>query len=254
MLAVRDSSPVGGLLGPVQVHSFAFGLALAIGELAVGIGVLLGLFTRVAAAGGMVLALCLWLTVSWDAQPWFTSADLVYLFAFIPLLLAGAGGVLSLDGWLARVRQAQPGASEDQFRRVLLGGVVVLVGSVLLGGASLFRRKQPTAATREIDTAGAPVTLTKTADVPVGGGHKVTDSANGEPTWVLQLQSGQFSAFSARCPHQGCSVNFESSAAGFTCPCHGSRFDAQGHLLSGPAQRGLTAIPVQVSGGDVRTV
>jgi len=48
-------------------------------------------------------------------------------------------------------------------------------------------------------------------------------------------------------------VNFVSASAGFSCPCHGSRFDAEGKLLNGPAQRGLKAIPVTVEGPDVRT-
>src|SRR6266516_3241088 len=85
VLAVKHASPIGGLLGPVADHSFAFGLLMAFAEIAVGLGVLLGLFTRIAAAGGMLLALSLWLTVSWQAEPWFTSADVVSLFALTPL-------------------------------------------------------------------------------------------------------------------------------------------------------------------------
>jgi len=55
LLAVRDQSPIGGLLGPVEHHSFAFGLLMGLGEIAVGIGLLLGLATRIAAAGGIVI-------------------------------------------------------------------------------------------------------------------------------------------------------------------------------------------------------
>jgi thiosulfate dehydrogenase [quinone] large subunit len=120
VLAVKSSSPIGGLLGPVADHSYAFGILMAIAEIAVGLGTLLGLWTRIAAAGGMVLALSLWLTISWNASPWFTSADVVYLFAFTPLVLAGAAGVLSLDGWLDTVAVRHPGRSEDRTRRSLI--------------------------------------------------------------------------------------------------------------------------------------
>jgi thiosulfate dehydrogenase [quinone] large subunit len=110
LAAVRSASPIRFLLGPVADHTFAFGLLIAFAEIAVGIGIALGLLTRVAAVGGMVLALSLWLTVSWGAEPWYTSADLAYLFAFTPLLLAGAGGMWSLDelpdrGVVVRVRR-----------------------------------------------------------------------------------------------------------------------------------------------------
>ncbi|MDP9094317.1 MAG: DoxX family protein, partial [Actinomycetota bacterium] len=131
--AARASSPIRGLLGPVAGHSFAFGVLISVAELAVGLGMAFGLFTRVAAAGGMLLALSLWLTVSWGASPWFTSADLVYLFAFTPFLIAGAGGVWSADAWLSGARVAHPGGSEDRLRRGLLAAAVAVAGAALLG-------------------------------------------------------------------------------------------------------------------------
>ena len=46
------------------------------------------------------------------------------------------------------------------------------------------------------------------------------------------------SALSMVCTHQTCIVTREPDAS-FTCPCHGSRFDAAGKLLAGPAARAL---------------
>jgi thiosulfate dehydrogenase (quinone) large subunit len=247
VVAVKSGSPIGGLLGPVVDHSFAFGLFMALAEIAVGLGVLLGLLTRVAAAGGMLIALSLWLTVSWQAEPWFTSADVVYLFALSPLLVGGAGD-FSVDDWLARTRERHPGAAEDQTRRVLVIGGTALIGVVLAGVAAAFRRSpspMPSAA-----SSGAP--LAKAADVSVGGGTQARDPITGHTDWVLQLTSGKFTAFDATCPHQGCMVNFDSAATGFTCPCHGSRFDANGKLLHGPATAGLTPVPVALVNGEVQ--
>lgn len=256
VLAVKRASPIGGLLGPVVDHSFAFGLFMALAEIAVGLGVLLGLLTRVAAAGGMVIALSLWLTVSWQAQPWFTSADVVYLFALSPLLLGGAGD-FSLDDWLARARQQHPGVGEDQTRRALVIGGAALLGVLLAGVAAAFRRSpstapsagQPGPSGSSGPTGGA---LAKASGVPVGGGTQVRDPNTGRTDWVLQLNAGKFTAFDATCPHQGCEVSFESAASGFVCPCHGSRFDPSGKVLNGPAPTGLTPVPVTVVSGEVR--
>jgi thiosulfate dehydrogenase [quinone] large subunit len=250
LTAVRDASPIGSLLGPVADHSFAFGMVMAFAEIAVGLGVGFGLFTRVAAAGGMFLALTLWLTVSWGANPWYTSADLVYLFALTPLLLGGAGAAWSLDAWLAQTRARRPGAGEDRFRRSVLAAGALLMGGLLAAGATLFRRSSsgPTATS----TSGAGAVLTQTTDVPVGGGKQVTDPRTGDPTWVLQLSAGTFTALDAVCPHQGCPVTFVSPTEGFRCPCHGSAFAADGARTRGPATSGLRAVPVRVDGTQIR--
>jgi thiosulfate dehydrogenase (quinone) large subunit len=255
LLAVRPASPIRSLLGPVADHSFAFGVLMAFAEIAVGIGLALGLFTRIAAGGGMVLSLSLWLTVSWGANPWYTSADLVYVFALTPLLVAGAGGVWSVDAWLDDVRRRRPGAGEDRFRRAVLVGGAVLLGGILAAGATLFRRSShPTASppTPSGGAGGAGDVLAKTADVPVGGGKQITDPQTDDPAWVLQLTPGAFTAYDAVCPHQGCPVTFVSPSDGFRCPCHGSTFAANGSLTNGPATRGLSAIPVRVDGTQVR--
>lgn len=253
VVAVRSASPIGGLLGPVVDHSFAFGLIMSLGEIAVGVGILTGLLTRVAALGGMVLAFSLWMTVSWQASPWYTSADLVYLFAFTPLLLAGAGGLFSLDGWLAQARAKHPGTGEDRTRRALVVSGVAVLAAAVAGGSVLFRRSPKAATAAPTPTPTGPgAQLTTTAAVPVGGGTQVKDPESGDPTWVLQLTPGEFTAYDAICPHQGCTINFVSPSDGFRCPCHGSHFSATGALLGGPAPHGLTKVDVQADGTAVR--
>lgn len=250
VLAVKHGSPIGGLLGPVADHSFAFGLIMALAELAVGLGVLLGLLTRIAAAGGMVLSLSLWLTVSWQSEPWFTSADVVYLFALTPLLLGGAP-TWSVDAWLALARERHPGRSEDRTRRAMLVAGTAVLGGLVAGCAALFRRSPAPARSAEPGSGDLP--LARAGDVPVGGGRQVRDPQTGHTDWVLQLQPGQFTAVDATCPHAGCTVNFVSASSGFACPCHGSRFDAAGKLLGGPATQGLTAVAVKVVADEIRT-
>ncbi|MEV1020926.1 DoxX family protein [Streptomyces sp. NPDC050264] len=98
MRNVRDISAIPQLVDLALKAPTGFGYAIALGELAVGIGALLGLLTRIAALGGALISLSLWLTVSWATEPYYLGNDLAYLMAWLPLILAGAA-VWSVDAW-----------------------------------------------------------------------------------------------------------------------------------------------------------
>ncbi|AYN39835.1 DoxX family membrane protein [Streptomyces dangxiongensis] len=104
--AARGSAAVPALIDLALKSPVGFGYAIALAELAVGIGTLLGLFGRLAALGGALISLSLWLTVSWATTPYYYGNDLAYLMAWLPLVLAGAP-YLSLDAaWRARRQRA----------------------------------------------------------------------------------------------------------------------------------------------------
>lgn len=52
---------------------------------------------------------------------------------------------------------------------------------------------------------------------------------------VSRADDGTLSVLSARCPHLGCIVSWNDAERSWDCPCHGSRFAADGRLLQGPA-------------------
>jgi thiosulfate dehydrogenase (quinone) large subunit len=110
LLAAERFSPLHLLLGHLLRFSTPLGLIIALGELAVGLGTVLGVFSRVAAFGGAVISLSLFLTVSWATSPYYTGADIAFLFAWTPLIVAGSGGVLSVDAWIADRVRAERGA------------------------------------------------------------------------------------------------------------------------------------------------
>lgn len=96
MRGVHDTAAVPALVDLALKAPVGFGIAIAIGEILVGLGVLAGLLTRIAAAGGALISLSLWLTVSWAVTPYYYGNDLIYLMAWTPLVMAGAP-YLSLD-------------------------------------------------------------------------------------------------------------------------------------------------------------
>jgi len=63
------------------------------------------------------------------------------------------------------------------------------------------------------------------------------------PAVLIHTESG-FSALSLVCTHLGCTL--ESDVDGFACPCHNSRFDAEGKVTHGPAAKPLPALRVEI--------
>ncbi len=141
-------------------------------------------------------------------------------------------------------------------RSVLSGGALVVGGAALLagcGGSSSGAAASTAAATTPAETSAAPSSedsapLAQLADIPVGSA--VAATMGGKAVVVAQPTAGTAVAFSAICTHKGCTV--APAGAKLNCPCHGSVYDAlTGKVLSGPAPRALTSVPVTVKDGAV---
>ena len=59
---------------------------------------------------------------------------------------------------------------------------------------------------------------------------------------VYRDDSGSVHKRSAICPHLGCVVSWNSCEKTWDCPCHGSKFDAEGRVYNGPANSDLAAV------------
>ncbi len=283
MLHAAATSPIGWIVTASAHHSLLTGLMIAFGEIAVGLGAFLGLWTRLAAAGGMMLALSFFLTASWGTSPYFLGPDIGYFFAWTPIVLAGDGGVFSLSQSLRRAVRLDlglpevPGKKESSAvkaeveRRTFVrsGVVAALIGSatVLGGGAlALLRRPDGSSSTTGQPTPtpsgtganpapsqsqNAPANgpeIAKVADVKVGSVTPFT-AGDGSPAYLLHPSASSFLAYSGVCTHQGCTV--QPVQGGFQCPCHGAQFDDRGAVVQGPARDPLPKIPVVVAGGAV---
>lgn len=124
--------------------------------------------------------------------------------------------------------------SRRDFLKLAQTGVLSISG--LLGLAGLIRflsyRSQPPSPT-EFDLGLA-------SDYPPGSRTLLQQV----PALLIHSDKG-FSAISLVCTHLGCTV--EVNPDGFTCPCHGSRFDQQGKVIRGPASRFLAPFRVEIT-------
>jgi Rieske Fe-S protein len=89
------------------------------------------------------------------------------------------------------------------------------------------------------------------ADVPVGGARVV--DVGGRPVVLARPDESSVVAFSARCTHQGTTVEV-SEGLELRCPNHGSEFRADdGSVVTGPATRPLEELTATID-GDVVTI
>lgn len=86
-------------------------------------------------------------------------------------------------------------------------------------------------------------------------GGSLSVEVEGLDDTILVFNRGEagYAAVSQKCPHLGCKVGYETDTDDLKCPCHGSRFTADGEKTKGPAKTGLSAYSV-VSDTEAVTV
>ncbi|GKQ33831.1 FAD-dependent oxidoreductase [Streptomyces sp. A012304] len=110
------------------------------------------------------------------------------------------------------------------------------IASVVREGAAFLKHQADVArhfVGDRLPTASGPAV----DEIAPGDGAVVRVS--GERCAVHRDEAGQLHALSARCTHMGCLVAFNRAERAWECPCHGSRFDVEGRVVQGPAQRPL---------------
>lgn len=125
-----------------------------------------------------------------------------------------------------------------QSRRKFLTTLILLLAS----GGLLVRYLMPRSSGKRRVLVSAA-----TADVPNNGALLFRNER-----LALFRDEGGFYALSLVCTHLGCTVTVTEDA--LSCPCHGSRFDRQGTVLTGPADRALVRMKVEVRGELVEVV
>lgn len=145
--AFAFGSPLHNFLLTVAApHALLFGALIILGELAVGLCTLLGLLLRPAALIGLLLNLLFFLSADWRVFPYFYGSDIVFLFCWLTLFLAGPANqilpaldtrlvehlyeqasqqrqpvVAALCAWMLGIRVRTSTAAASQFRIPSMG-------------------------------------------------------------------------------------------------------------------------------------
>jgi len=77
----------------------------------------------------------------------------------------------------------------------------------------------------------------------LGPGEGTVVEIGGRKTAVYADAAAGLHAVSAICTHLGCTVEFNADDLTWDCPCHGSRFAADGAVIQGPAAKNLEPRP-----------
>lgn len=124
--------------------------------------------------------------------------------------------------------------SRRDFLKLARDAILTICGLLGLGGILRF-----------LDTQTQPSPQTDFDLGPAAGFAPGSRTVRLEIPAVLIRTAGGYIALSLVCPHLGCTV--ESQPEGFACPCHGSRFDLQGKVIHGPADKPLHTLRVEVT-------
>lgn len=150
---------------------------------------------------------------------------------------------------------------ENPERRHFLGKITTVAG---VGGAAAACWPFISSMNPSEDVLAKATTEVSLADIPPGGEHTV--AWQGKPVFIVHRTPEQIKAAESTnaaidpepdskrvknpewlvvvgiCTHLGCVPN-RNDLGGWTCPCHGSMYDASGRVIRGPAPKNLE-VPV----------
>jgi len=260
-------SPIEGLLSLLGHVSVLTGIGVALLEIAIGLGTLLGIAPRAFASLGLAVNLSLFLSATWHVHPYFLGSDSIYAIAWLALLVGlqqarQASRQAPLRG-TRHQRDAARGKTygrREFLRGAVLGGGTLLLSMVATGvaGAPASRTRtrgavptgrqtnHPSAGNSTPTSQGTPVA--NLDRIPVGGAVGFSDPVSGNPAVLLRPATHSVKAFSRVCTHAGCLVQWDQTDALLICPCHGAEFDPShgGQPIAGPAPTPLASIPVAI--------
>ncbi|MCI0390910.1 MAG: FAD-dependent oxidoreductase [Acidobacteria bacterium] len=132
----------------------------------------------------------------------------------------------------------------------LMGATITAVMGFIFGSYSLFPLFKEAAAKEQwtdvipIDEVPDGEPIKRAVVISQDGGWGRFNSQ--QLVWIVK-EGENLVAYSAICPHLGCTIN--TAENGFICPCHGSAWNHQGSKLGGPTPRGMDTLDYRIEDG-----
>lgn len=131
-----------------------------------------------------------------------------------------------------------------KFMTVASGGLAV--GSVSLAAWSRLSRN---------DRTFDPKMIGRLEDVELGSTLAFSFPRETDICLLVRRTDGSYSAFSRRCTHLSCPVDFQPERNRLYCPCHNGAFSAvDGSVLQGPPPHPLPQIVIEERDGELWAV
>ncbi|MDY7019903.1 MAG: cytochrome b6-f complex iron-sulfur subunit [Cyanobacteriota bacterium] len=144
-----------------------------------------------------------------------------------------------------------PSMSRRQLLNFLTGAVLATTASTALYPTAKFFGT-PSEGNEEgsiiaKDRLGHPIPADQILAEPKGTRALVAGLA-GEPTYLVITDDGKLDTIGIvdNCTHLGCTFPWNPDDHQFQCPCHGSRYAADGSVVRGPAPLPLKLVQVKV--------
>lgn len=85
------------------------------------------------------------------------------------------------------------------------------------------------------------------------GDRQLAQGLKGDPTYLIVKEDNTIEKYglNAVCTHLGCVVPWVPAENKFKCPCHGSQYAPDGHVIRGPAPRPLALAHVSDDSGKI---
>ncbi len=147
-IGYAHTSPLHDFLLQVAApHALLFGLLVAYGEIAIGLGTLVGFLLRPAAFFGIFLSVIFFLSISWKVYPYFYGSDIVFAFSWLTLFLNGSRntGFFTIDEYLSNYLLQH---SSLQSQNILAPVLYLLLGTAPQAGSVFDQASTPLPSSR----------------------------------------------------------------------------------------------------------